>query len=214
MKSFLRPDAEVVASYIDLRIRLIDLLGSLPDEIGERVVPHCPAWTVGDLAAHIVGTPEDIVAGRMEGVTTDAWTQAQVDRHRGESPAVLARSFSDTAAAFDPVLPHIPSPVNSQLVMDAVTHEHDLRHAVGRIDARESSAVVVGLGWLLDMADRRQPGLANELLASGASRFDLLRVLTGRRSPAQIAALGLDTDRVLELLTGTPLRPPAEAIHE
>lgn len=212
--AFLLGDDVVIGAYRDLRDRVIALVRSTPARDGDRVVPHCPAWTVREVVAHLVGVPEDILAGRMDGVTTDAWTQAQVDRHRDESLIRLVDSWAASTTAFDSVLPHIPSPVNSQLVMDAVTHEHDLRHALGAPGARDSAAVQVAVGWLLDMAEQRSPGLGTELLAAGTSDFDLLRVLTGRRSPAQIGALGLDADRLVAMLAGSPLKPPAEAIVE
>ena len=71
---------EVAVSYIALRARVIDLLRSTPESSGNIVVPCTPAWTVRQLSAHLVGVPEDILAGRMEGVASDAWTQAQVER--------------------------------------------------------------------------------------------------------------------------------------
>lgn len=210
----LRPDTDVVQAYRELRDRLIPLLRSRPTTDGDRPVPHCPAWSVQNVVAHLVGTPEDILAGRMEGVTTDGWTQAQVDRHAAESLAELADGWEAIVAPFDAVLVHIPAPVNSQLVMDAVTHEHDLRHALGIPGARDSLAVSVGLGWLLDRAEGTSPGLAERLMTSVASEFDLLRVLTGRRSLAQMSAFGLDTNELVALFDGTPLRPPAESIGE
>ena len=133
---------------------------------------------------------------------------------RGETLAELADAWDATTAAFDAVLPHIPSPVNSQLVMDAVTHEHDLRHAVGVPGARDSLAVRVAVGWLLDMAEGRSPGLGAALHASGLADFDLLRVLSGRRSPAQMTSLGLDADLLEGMLAGSPLKPPALSLDE
>jgi uncharacterized protein (TIGR03083 family) len=210
--SFLRSDEAVVA-YIDLRSRVIDLLRELAPSDGARTVPLCPAWTVADLVAHMVGVNEDILEGRMDGVTTEAWTKSQVDRHRGETLAVLADGWQLLAASFDQVLPHIPAPVNSQLVMDAVTHEHDLRNALGRVDARDTAAVNVALGWLLDMVDKKVPGLASDLLASDVSRFDLLRSLSGRRSHDQMERCGLPLDSIVGALIGTPLRPPSDDIE-
>lgn len=212
--SFLLPDSDVVSAYRELRHRTIALVHSASESRAHDVVPHCPAWTVHDVVAHLVGVPEDILAGRMDGVTTDAWTQAQVDRHRDDSLLRLAEVWSASAESFDPVLPHIPSPVNSQLVMDAVTHEHDLRHALGEPGARDSTAVRVALGWLLDMAEDRSPGTGVTLRSSGVADFDLLRVLTGRRSSAQISALGLDGPALVALLAGSPLKPPATSIDE
>ncbi|MFM8530400.1 MAG: maleylpyruvate isomerase N-terminal domain-containing protein, partial [Ilumatobacteraceae bacterium] len=192
MSSYLKPTEEVVAAYVALRARVISLVRSRPDSDGDRPVPHCPAWTARDLLAHMAGAPEDILAGRLEGVASDAWTQAQVERHRGESLSQVADAWEATTAAFDAVLPMIPAPVNSQLVLDAMTHEHDLRHALGVPGARNEAAVSVALGWALHMADKASPGLAEQLLALRLDDFDLVRVCAGRRSAEQVAALGLD----------------------
>ncbi|MEY4174328.1 MAG: hypothetical protein RI900_1493 [Actinomycetota bacterium] len=207
--SHLLPDADVVAAYRGVRSRLIELLRELPEEQAVTMVPCCPAWNVAELASHVVGLVDDILENRMEGVTTDPWTQAQVERLRGLTLAQLADHYEASIERFDTVLPFVPSPVNSQLVMDAVTHEHDLRDAVGRRDAEDSLAVQVAVGWLLDMVEGKHPGLVAQLEATGVSTFDLLRSLTGRRSTTQMAALGLPADTIVAALAGTPLKPPA-----
>lgn len=214
MTSHLLSDAEAVEAYRLLQIEFVDLLRTIDPAAGELPVPHCPAWTVAQTCSHLVGVPEDILAGRMEGVTTDAWTDAQVRRHLGESLRELADSSDRTMETFADVLPAIPAPVNSQLVMDAVTHLHDVRHAVGRPGSRDSLAVRVGTGWLLDRAENAQSGLGTRLVGSGVSRFDLLRVLGGRRSLAQMEALGLDSVALAPLFEGAPLRPPHDSIDE
>ncbi len=214
MSRYLRPDDEVVAAYTSLRSRVVDLVRAQPAEVVDHPVPHCPAWTVGDLLAHMVGAPEDILAGRLDGVATDAWTRAQVDRHRGESLAVLADTWVSTAEEFDVVLPMIPAPVNSQLVLDATTHEHDLRHALGLPGARDDLAVTVALGWVLHTAEEASPGLAAQLVSSGLDDFDLLRACSGRRSREQVAALGLDPDVLATLVDGSPVSVPGAAVDE
>ena len=206
--SFLLPDSQVVPAYLDFRDRVAQLIREIPESQAANRVPLCPDWAVRSLIAHIVGVPEDIMAGRMEGVTTDAWTQAQVDRHATESLLQLADSLLVQAVDFDKILPFIPSPINSQLVMDSVTHEHDLRQAIGRAGAQDSSAIDVALGWLLDMVEGRLPGLAHDLLGMGVSSYDLVRSLTGRRSIQQMDRLGLNGRQIVELLQGTPLKPP------
>lgn len=209
----LLPDEAVVAAYRELRTRVIDLLRSLTDEESQTIVPACPAWNVLELASHLVGVPEDILAGRMKGVTTEAWTQSQVDRHRGASAADLADRLSSTIQSFDSVLPHIPSPINSQMVMDAVTHEFDLRVAIGRPGGRDSSAVKVALGWLFDRAEARDPHIVTWIRESRSSDYELLRSLTGRRTLEQIAAIGLDASAIAALLAGSPLRAPDQAVE-
>lgn len=214
MNSYLRPEPVVTAAYVDLRTRVVELLHSLPETDADRMVPHCPKWTVRDLAAHLLGVPEDILAGRMDGVTTEAWTQSQVERHRGETLTRIASQWAATAAGIDPLLPQVPPPTNSQLVLDAVTHEHDLRHAVGRPGARDSSAIEVALGFLFDMGERRGSDIAAELEHDGIDRFELVRALSGRRSAEQIERLGLDSARIVALLADSPLFPPRQSIEE
>lgn len=195
---------------MNLRTRVIDLVGGRGASDGDVQVPHCPAWSVRDLVAHMVGVPEDILAGRLEGVTTEAWTQAQVVRHAGESLADLASVWEQTAAAFDAVLPLIPEPTNSQLVLDAVTHEHDLRFALGEPGAQDDVAVGVAIGWILHTAERVSPGAAGELRAYGLDDFELLRVCTGRRSRREMASLGVDVARIEAMLANGPLSIPAD----
>jgi uncharacterized protein (TIGR03083 family) len=214
MSDHLRPDDEVVAAYTSLRSRVVDLVRAKPADTVDRPVPHCPSWTVGDLLAHMVGAPEDILAGRLDGVATDAWTQAQVDRHRGESLDDLADAWVSTAQEFDVVLPMIPAPMNSQLVLDATTHEHDLRHALGVPGARDDLAVTVALGFVLHTADEASPGLAGQLLSSGIDDFDLLRACSGRRSREQIAALGFDPDLAATMVAGSPVSLPSAPVDE
>lgn len=211
--TFLQSDAEVVRAYLEFRTRVVRLIREIPESQASLSVPLCPDWEVSGLISHIVGVPEDILVGRMEGVTTDAWTQSQVDRHKGESLSQLADALLATATEFDVLLPHIPSPINSQMMMDAVTHEHDLRHAVGRVGAQDSLAVNVALGWLFNMVEEKAPGQAQELVDSGVSRFELMRSLTGRRSVKQMKQLGLDGERIKLILQGSPMHVPTGAIE-
>ena len=88
-----------------------------------------------------MGVPEDLLAGQMEGVASDAWTNAQVQCHDGESLARLATALETTIIPFDAILPAIPRPSNSQLVMDAVTHEIDLREVLGLPGAQIAAAL-------------------------------------------------------------------------
>ena len=205
---YLLSDEQATTAYRETRSRLIDLLRVTDESANGRRVPHCPAWTVGDLVAHIIGVPDDIVNGRLEGVTTDEWTQAQVARHGGRSLRELADALEAGAAGFDNVLPSMPPPVNSQVVMDTVTHEHDLRFALDQDGARDSLAVHVAVGWLLNMVDGHDPVMAASLASSGIEPWELLRSLGGRRSAAQMNAVGIDGAAVIAMLAGGPLRPP------
>lgn len=203
------PDV-VCAAYLDLRSRVIDLLRSTPEDRGDLMVPACPDWTVRQLVGHLVGVPEDILTGNMDGVTTPAWTAAQVLRHEGKTLRQLADSLESTGQVFDDVLPMIPEPVNSQMVMDAVTHELDLRDALGDSGARDSAAVDVALGWLQFAFVTQMPaGTFDPFAVGGLSAYELLRSLTGRRTKAEMDSMGLDGTAISEVLSGTPLAPPS-----
>jgi len=206
--SRLLPDDQVCAAYRQTRDAVLGILTATPESEATKVVPACPAWTVQQTAAHIVGVPEDLLAGRTEGITTDTWTDAQVQRHEGESLLQLAVALKDTIDAFDARLPHIPSPSNSQLVMDAVTHEIDLREALGLDRPDSSLAIRVAVAWLLDLVDRRAPTLVEQLTVDDLTDLTMMRVLTGRFSTSAMDELGLPGSLIAAALEGTPLRPP------
>lgn len=209
MDGALPPDEQVAEAYIELRGRVIELLGQLDEVDGDRAVPACPGWTVRQLIAHMVGVPEDVLAGRIDGLATDAWTQAQVDRHAGETLTDLRRTLGGLAAEFDPVLRMVPAPMNSQFVMDAVTHEHDLREAIERPGAEDSSAVDVALAWLLQFI-RLPPAALEQIRVSATSRFTLMRAMSGRIPVSAMTDADLPGDAIARALVGTPLVPPAD----
>lgn len=212
--SQLLPDAEVSQAYVELRARVVALLRETPEQSAIDQVPHCPTWTVNELASHLLGVPDDIVHGRMEGVGSDAWTQAQVVRHQAKTLRQIADELAALAERFDPLLPHVPAMARSQMVMDAVTHEHDLRHALGAPGERDSMAVRAGLAWLMSWCTRTNPATASAIAAVGASDFDVLRSLTGRRSAAQMVALGLPVDAIIQIQAGSPFRAPTHEVVE
>lgn len=123
--------------------------------------------------------------------------------------AELRDSLAGLAPSFDPVLELIPAPTSSQLVMDAVTHEHDLREAVGRPGAQDSAAVEVALAWLARFIPV-SPDAADRMRSSGASSFTLMRALSGRMSLASMADAGLPAEEIDQALTGSPLVPPPD----
>jgi uncharacterized protein (TIGR03083 family) len=203
----------ILPAYTATRERIITLLRSASPDDATRPVPACPEWTIADLAAHIAGLPEDIIAGRVDGAGTDPWTAAQVDRHRGDTLGDLANSLESNAAAFDGVLALIPAPINSQIVMDTVTHEHDLRAALNQPGARDSDAVVVGLGFLLHGRSAQQPDLVAKILDTEIDAWNLMRTLSGRRTAEQITALGLDAAAIIGPMAGSPVSAPTEPVE-
>lgn len=205
----LLPDDDVCEAYKRTRESVLNLLNETPETSATLIVPACPSWTVQQTASHLVGVPEDLLAGRMEGITSDAWTNAQVQRHAGESLAQLASALEATIVPFNAMLPAISSPSNSQLVMDALTHLIDLREALGLECESSSLELSVAGAWLLDLIDRRGPSAIPTIESAQCSDLELVRALSGRRSVAQMDDQGLPGNQIVAALAGTPLRPPA-----
>ena len=213
MSGQLVPIDQVAISYVALRARVIDLLRSTPESSGNIMVPCTPEWTIRQLTAHLVGVPEDVLAGRMEGVTTDAWTHAQVERHGDLTLTELADLFESSAPKIDAIIHNFPQPIISQFVMDAVTHEQDMRSALGVPGGRDSKAIEVGVGFFLNLFEANDPLLFDALVNTRVSQWDVLRSLTGRRTVEQMNALGLDGEAIALHFPGSPFTLPTEAVE-
>lgn len=214
MSQYLSEPSVVAEAYADLRARVTRLLSGLSAERSATTVPHTPAWSVKDALAHMVGVPEDFISGNMEGVTTEVWTQAQVDRHRADSVDDLLAVWHRLGAQLDMMVPNIPNPVVSQLVFDQVTHEQDIRHALGAAGDRDSAAIQVAEGYMRFTLSRQKDPAVAALAGSPVRGFEFVRCLGGRRSAGQVAAAGLDVAAVQAMMSVMPLSMPLEAIEE
>ncbi len=215
--------------YRAVRARMSSLLR---DAEGGLPVPACPAWTVRQLLAHVVGGAADVVAGRLEGVATDPWTEAQVQ-------ARADRTIEDLLTEWDDVAPRLLDAlepfggVPGQLVFDVVTHEHDLRHALGASGGRDAASIDAALGWVgrawasaaphgpatlrLDTGDHHfDLGDGEPIAVVTLTAFDALRALAGRRSAAQLVAYDATApiDPWLGAFTWGPFALRAEPLDE
>lgn len=225
---------DATEAYRETRSRMSALLRAIDDPaVAQRRVPTCPEWTVTDLAAHVTGVAADLVAGRLEGVGTDPWTETQVNDRKGRSLAALVDEWDEVGAALEAAF--VDAPVPDQLVFDTVTHEHDLRTAIDRPGARDHEAITIGLRfprdvWPLVAAGSGVPPL--RVLAGPIEfgvgddpdvtlelePFEALRAFTGRRSVAQLRALpwpdGVDPEPWIPAFSWGPLTPSATDVEE
>ncbi|GAB2910514.1 maleylpyruvate isomerase family mycothiol-dependent enzyme [Rhodococcus aerolatus] len=217
--------------------RVIDLVAGLgPDELA-TTVPACPDWTVQDLLAHVIGVGVDVVNGDEVDDHNPTWTQAHVDARRGRSLDALLAEWTELTPQMVSWMQERPGP-GSRPVLDLTIHEQDLRGALGQPGARDNEGLAYAFGVF---TDRVAPGLRDarldpleltdgeftELLGTSsagqepgavlqASRFDLLRMMLGRRSADQVRSWVVrgDVEPYLEhvsafgSLRGTPLEEP------
>jgi len=97
--------------------------------------------------------------------------------------------------------------------MDAVTHEQDMRSALGVSGGRDSKAIEVGVGFFLNLFETSDPALSTALVNTSVGRWDVLRSLTGRRTIEQMNSLGLDGEAIALQITGLPFTLPTEAVE-
>ena len=196
---------EILEASQGVRERSIALLRSGGEQQATTIVPTCPMWTAKELACHMYGVSDDILNGRLDGVGSGEWTRAQVDRHDATPLADLLDEWEASAAGFDAIVPLIPEPANAQFVMDQATHEHDLRLALASPGAQDDLSVSIGAAFLLTGLRGSDAELADRIEGLGLSEFELLRALTGRRSVAQLEAMGIPADRLSGFLDPTPM---------
>lgn len=195
--------AEPADAYADWRRRCLTIGRSLDEAAAASTVPCCPAWSVRDLFAHLAGVPDDILAGRLEGVTSDAWTAAQLELRTGATVAALCDELEEKASAVEAILRSgavFPAP----FFLDAWTHEWDLRQAVGAVAVPDLRLLEPAMGPLVAGTVARVEAAGGSLhlvvdgVAAGATdatgeltvdRFEFVRAVMGRRSRAQLAAL-------------------------
>ena len=202
------------AAYRELRGRVSEMIRSIDMSTLTRPAPATPGWRVQDVVAHLVGVSDDVVNGRLEGIASDPWTQAQVDKRSGVAMPDLLAEWDENGPAFEALLAAAPPEIAGQALFDAVTHEHDLRHAIGAPGARESEAIAVGWEWIVEARTREGAHAlcfvidGNEQVSGAgavvarveAPRFELFRAVSGRRSAEEIEQYKWDRDPDPKLL--------------
>lgn len=176
-------------------------------------VPATPGWTVHDVVAHLAGVAQDAATGRVPGSgPTPEWTATHVERGRGVPTSELLDRWAAAAPALEAALAGAPL---WPPVMDAGSHEFDLRGALGDTGARDSDLVLVCskviLGGLRPPVPLRvvtehhdvrvgPDAPDDERVVLRTTSYEAFRWRFGRRSRAQLAAMDWSADP-------TPLLP-------
>ena len=210
------PRTVVVPGLVSELAQFGELVAGLSDE--ELQTPtRCAGWTVGDVAAHVIGQFTDVVNFRLDGLGTPEVTARQVEERRGRSQSELAEELAqsgklgqDILAAFDDAAWEGPAPGGTPgtlgfgveaLWYDGYLHGDDIRSAIGKQTPRTASLNASVSHIAQSLTDRDVEGLtlrldgADEFTVSGGGRviegdaFAFVLAATGR---GDLANFGLD----------------------
>lgn len=187
---------EIARLYRDAQRSFVELVRTFDDDDWATAVPCCPGWTVRDVLSHAAGVTLDIAEGNIEGASTDPWTAAQVARWRDTPLDELLARWGD---AIDPVADAIEAFGEARPPLDCHSHEHDVRHALGRPGNRDSElmraiaalfgARPIGRPVEVTFEDGTATGIPGEggtVALTGVSSFEMNRSRLGRRTPDQV----------------------------
>ena len=213
----MQDNERVGAAYGGVRRRVTEVIRGADPAALDEIATATPEWRVRDVLAHLVGVPADVMAGKLDGVATEPWTRAQVDARRGASVDDMLTEWDEMGPQFEAALAGVPFEMAGQAVFDAVTHEHDIRGALGAPGARDSDAVDIAWEWILGARTRANApcicyvteegkdisGVGDVVVTIEAPRFELIRAVTGRRTAAEIEGYGWDPEPRVDLVLGS-----------
>jgi uncharacterized protein (TIGR03083 family) len=193
------------------RGRLLELAQRLDNNALRAPLAATPPWTVIDGYRHLAGVCSDVLDGAMDGAGTPAWTAAQLEVRAD-------RSMADIAAEWGRRGPDIEARMRetgdrmSFMAFDAWTHEQDIRAAIGQVGLRDDEAVPALSELTLRTfasryassgapavtvtvdGERHTLGEGEPVATLQTTPYELLRIVFGRRSRAQVEAAGWEGD--------------------
>ncbi len=207
----LLPVSDAGAAY-RLIVERVDALVRGRAEIADLAVPACPGWNIQQVVAHLAGVAQDVVALNLENKGTGPWADAQVARLGAHSVDDLLDLWRQSLDEVRANLAFASDAGVCQLVFDTLTHEHDIRGALGEPGSRAGDlAFKAALGFVATMGDQfiretqlpalrlstptigsvqlGDPHPARGHVALNVSDFEALRSFGGRRSIGQLLAL-------------------------
>lgn len=175
-------------------------------------VPALPGWSVKDTFAHVTALATQVVEGeQIVGVPSDQVTQVGVDARSAMSLAEVLDEWDSSGPRFAAWLSDRGKDASPNPALDVWAHEIDARGALGvpvPADgglAEEILHRIVRRGLGRRWPDQGVPALRivlpDEEWVAGegepvgtlrTDRFEIGRVLLGRRSPRQMAAMSWD----------------------
>ena len=219
--------------YRVVRTRMIEFAAGLTEEQAATTVPALPAWTVRDAYGHLAGVCTEVVDRVLVGRATDEDTARQVADRADRSLAQVCEEWTARAPEMEAMLAGEKGYRYNLMAFDAWNHEQDVLGALGLPQFRECpttpaiAAMLTDLyarGWrkaelkpavhLVTPTDDTVIGVGEPIATLNTNEFDLVRMLSGRRTLEEMAALGWtgDPSEVLDRLH--LFTPPAKALGE
>lgn len=208
-----RPTGDDIARhYRAAHERLASFAFGLSAEQADTSVPGTPGWSVHDVLAHLAAIPTDGLAGRISGVPSDEQTATQVAERKDRDIAQLLDEWSPNVPAMcDGAQAGLVPP---NLAVDVLTHEQDIRGALGAppaLSAEElrfcTNLYAFGCGYGLKQAGvpplaisatdtdfAFTAGVGEPAASVRAAEFEFFRAFAGRRSRRQVEAYDWDGD--------------------
>jgi uncharacterized protein (TIGR03083 family) len=201
---------DLPATYATARAGLTSLVIGLDPDLP---VPGTPGWSAHDVVAHVAGVAQDVATGNLAGAPGDAWTRAQVERGSALSVAELIAGWKAAAPAVEEALRANPLAA-SNVVFDTLTHLDDVREGADVVDTSAEHHLLVlktfarhiaggriaaaGLPALqlvcADTGDSAVAGAGDPGATVTGTRYELVRVLSGRRTRDAALALSWSGD--------------------
>jgi uncharacterized protein (TIGR03083 family) len=120
---------DCAALYRESRERIGALVREVSEQQRDCRVPACPEWTINDTVAHLAANAADELAGPLTAIPNDEQTAAQVQRCRGRPLEEILAEWDSAAKQIEPLI--AVHPLAMAWVNDVLTHEADIRGAVG-----------------------------------------------------------------------------------
>ena len=182
------PRTEVTTGLLEELARFKGLIQGLT--AAEWATPsRCSGWTVGDVAAHVIGGMADVAAFRLEGLGTPEVTARQVAERQGRSPGELAdelgaaiKATAELLEAFNDEAWAMQAPGGFDFTLgegvealwhDAWLHGDDIRCALGRPSER-GDGMMASVSHIADVLAREGWGPA-VLALDGLREFAISR---------------------------------------
>jgi hypothetical protein len=212
--------------YRTVRRRMTDLATGLSEEQAGTKVPALPAWTVRDTYAHLAGLCSELCDGTLVTRATDEDTARQVERRTGVGLAALCAEWDETGPGVEELLAGPKGYRYHLAVLDLWSHEQDILGALGLPQRRTDETTTTARELLVDLyarswakfelspairlrtpAAERVIGVGEPAATLDTSDFELIRILIGRRTLAEMGAAGWagDPSAVLERLHFFPV---------